>query len=304
MNARRLSTAARTLREPLLIQHAWARRRFRRAGLTEAQIELPSASVHCWAAQEDERPPLLLLMGFGASVEWQFHPNVRALARHRRLIVPDLLYFGGTVARGTERTIDLQVQVMVELLDHLGIERADVAGLSYGGFVALGLTQQHIARVDRTILIASPGQAMQPEDYDAMCRRFDVECMSSVLMPREPDGVTTLMKIAWHNPPWIPKRMLGQVHAHLFSDRVEHKRALLADLVGLFERRPEYVEPPGPVLLVWGEHDAIFPVEVGHRLRRLLGARAQMTVLKSAAHAPQLEHPRRFNRAVSDFLRG
>ncbi len=303
MNAR-LSSAARTLRDPLLIQYAWARRRFRRAGLVERQIELPSASVHCWAAEADDRPPLLLLMGFGASVEWQFHPNVRALAKHRRLIVPDLVHFGGTTARGTENTIQLQVDVMIELLDHFGIEQADVGGLSYGGFVALGLTQQHRERVGRTILIASPGHAMQPADYDAMCGRFDVDCMSEVLMPHGPEGVTTLMQIAWHSPPWIPKRLLGQVHTHLFSDRVEHKRALLADLVGLFEERPEYVEPPGPVLLVWGEHDAIFPVEVGHRLRRMLGARAQMTVLRKAAHAPQLEHPRRFNRAVSDFLRG
>ncbi len=293
---------------PLRLQRAIARRRFRRAGLTERRIELPGVSVHCWVGDPDGRPALLLLMGFGASVEWQFHPNVRALARHSRLIVPDLVHFGGTFApgpvqRGAERSIELQVRVAVGLLDALGIEKADIGGLSYGGFVAYGLAQRHPERVDRTILVASPGPAILPADYEAMCRRFDVSSMSEVLMPREASGVRTLMQIAWHRPPWIPARMLPQVHDHLFADRVDDKRALLADLIALFDDRPPFAAPPGPVLLVWGEHDAIFPVELGHRLRRMLGARAQMTVLRDAAHAPQLEHPRRFNRALADFLR-
>ncbi len=297
-----IAAAVRGLREPLRIQHAWARRRFRSAGLTEHQIELPSASVHCWLGEDDGRPPLVLLMGFGASVEWQFHPNVRALARHRRLIVPDLVYFGGSRARGTERTLELQVQVIAELLDELNIERADLAGLSYGGFVAFGLALRHPERVGCTVFVASPGPAMQPADYVAMCRRFDVPDMAEVLMPDEPAGVPRLLEIAWHRPPWIPAWILPQVHAHLFADRVDHKRALLANLVGLFDDRPDYCPPPGPVLLVWGEHDQVFPVELAHRLRRMLGAKAQLTVLRKAAHAPQLEHPRRFNRALNDFF--
>lgn len=297
-----IQTAVRNIREPLRIQHAFARGRFRRAGLTECQVELPCASLHCWLGEDDGKPPLILLMGFGASVEWQFHPNVRALSKHRRLVVPDLVYFGGSTANGTERSIEMQVRVIVQLMDELRIARADLAGLSYGGFVVYGMALEHRERVGRTVYVASPGPAMQPHDYAAMCNRFDVPCMSEVLMPHEPNGARRLLEIAWHRPPWIPGRMLPHVHDHLFADRVDHKRALLADLVGLFDNRPVYVPPPGPVLLVWGEHDQVFPVELAHRYRRMLGAKAQLTVLRKAAHAPQLEHPRRFNRALNDFF--
>ena len=79
---------------------AMLRRRFHRAGLSERRCELTSASVRCFVG-DTGGPPLLLLMGFGASVEWQFHPNVAALARRHQLIIPDLVHFGGSESEET-----------------------------------------------------------------------------------------------------------------------------------------------------------------------------------------------------------
>jgi pimeloyl-ACP methyl ester carboxylesterase len=55
-------------------------------------------------------------------------------------------------------------------------------------------------------------------------------------------------------------------------------------------------------LVVWGEHDRIFPVDLARRLVAHLGGRARLAVLPEAAHAPNLEHPTPFNRHVLDFL--
>ncbi len=140
---------------------AMLRRRFHRAGLSERRCELASASVRCFVG-DTGGPPLLLLMGFGASVEWQFHPNVAALARRHQLIIPDLVHFGGSKSEETP-CLEMQTRVAFELLDHLGVRSADVLGLSYGGFVALWMASDRPSRVERLVLVACPGPASRAE---------------------------------------------------------------------------------------------------------------------------------------------
>ena len=60
--------------------------------------------------------------------------------------------------------------------------------------------------------------------------------------------------------------------------------------------------PRARTLLVWGEHDAVFPLPLAERLQRKLGDLCQLEVLKKAAHAPNIEKKRRFNRVVLKFL--
>jgi pimeloyl-ACP methyl ester carboxylesterase len=57
------------------------------------------------------------------------------------------------------------------------------------------------------------------------------------------------------------------------------------------------------VLLVWGERDKSVDLSVGRAAAALIPG-ARLVVLPGAGHAPYLEKPEAFNRAVIEFLNG
>jgi len=297
----RVSRAWALARSPVRIHGAWLRRRFRAAGLREHQVELDSGSVHCWAGGSG--PPVMLLHGFGASALWQWYPQVPALARGFRLILPDLLFFGDSTSSRAERTVRFQAAAMLQLAEHLGFRRFHLVGLSYGGFVSLAMASLRPERVGRLCLVGCPGHAMGPEEVERLLRRFGASHVRDILLPRGPEGVRRLIRIAWHRPPRVPGFLLRDTYDVLFCRQVEQQSELLDSLLSEAGSAPAPPWPlPHPVLILWGEHDPIFPSYLADRLRAQLGDTAERTVLNGTAHAPNVEVPARFNRLLMEFL--
>jgi pimeloyl-ACP methyl ester carboxylesterase len=251
---------------------------------------------------------LLLLPGFGATAIWQWHPQIKALAQQHQLIVPDLLFFGESRSRRAERSLDAQAQAMRQLLDSLNIDKAHVLGLSYGGFVAYTLAARWPERVQRLILNNSPGPVIGRPEVESLLRKFQVDRIQDLFIPREFEGLRRLLQLGWHKAPMVPGWILADAHRVLFRDQVEEKYELLTQLLGLIDSPEERLplSEPGaiqsPTLILWGAHDPVFPLHLAHRLHRHLGRLASLKIVAGAAHAPNLEKPRDFNRYVLNFL--
>jgi pimeloyl-ACP methyl ester carboxylesterase len=56
-----------------------------------------------------------------------------------------------------------------------------------------------------------------------------------------------------------------------------------------------------PTLIIWGDQDEVFPVEVGQKLHASIKT-SELLVLKDSGHMPMWEDPDRTNRAILDFL--
>ena len=91
--------------------------------------------------QSGKGPVALFLHGFPLDHSmWQF--QWEDLSEVRTCVVPDLRGFGASATPGPELlTMDQHALDMMDLLDHLGADRADIVGLSMGGYVALALWQ-------------------------------------------------------------------------------------------------------------------------------------------------------------------
>lgn len=118
------------------------------------------AGRNIWVTQLGEGAPLLLLHGGGpgATGTSNFIRNIPALARHFRLIVPDLPGYGRTT-KGVDRADpfgDL-AGAMLGLLDALGLDRVHALGNSLGGACALRLALDRPNRVDRLVLLGPGG---------------------------------------------------------------------------------------------------------------------------------------------------
>ena len=272
-----------------------------RQGVRSESVRLGDANVRYY--EGGEGPPVILLHGFGASAVWQWHEQIAPLARERRVIVPDLLWFGGSWSKRREFTVDHQIEVVVALLDHLGIASADIVGISYGGIVAHELAALHPGRVERLALLASPGRSYTPADHRALLDRFAVANAAELLLPQTPDAVQTLLELGYHKPPRTPRWVNGQVLRAMYGQFRDEKAALLDSLLGELQRlgtRPGEVRHQ--TLLIWGEHDPVFPLEIGQRLQGQMRGRARLRVIERAGHAPNLEHGALVARWLGDFF--
>ena len=102
--------------------------------------------------------PLVCLHGAGpgASAWSNFRGNVEAFASRYRTILVDLPQYGRSDKPViTEGRQSFSARVMHELLDELGIERANLLGNSMGGQVALKLAIEWPSRVHRLIAVGS-----------------------------------------------------------------------------------------------------------------------------------------------------
>ncbi|XP_066373304.1 uncharacterized protein [Miscanthus floridulus] len=306
---------------PLL--DAYFRRRFAAAGLVEASIPLDggATTVHCWrfspgAADDgegDARPVLVLLHGFGPPATWQWRRQVGPLLRRFRLIVLDLLFFGGSSTTSAPRAGRVseaqQAEAVAKLVaavvaPALGAPvRVSVAGTSYGGFVAY-----HVARllgpaaVER-VVIASSNLLKAADDDRALLHRGGAERVEDVMLPRSPEQMRRLLQLAYHRSRrFTPGFVLRDLVQYLYSDKVEEKKELIKGITLGNKDKFQLTPLPQEVLVLWGEHDQIFPIEKAFEVARKLGANARLEVLKDTGHMPQEEDPKRFNEAILNFL--
>src|SRR3954447_22186260 len=115
-------------------------------------------------------PAVLFSHGFLMDGE-MFEPQVRALADEFRCITWDERAFGRTEYDGKPFTYWDSASDAVGLLDHLGIERAVLAGMSQGGFLSLRAALASPARVQALVLIDTQSGGEDPavlEGYRAM----------------------------------------------------------------------------------------------------------------------------------------
>jgi hypothetical protein len=87
----------------------------------------------------------------------------------------------------------------------------------------------------------------------------------------------------------------------MFAEQAAERRALIDELEGRTDEELAW-SLWHPTLLVWGEHDELFPVGVAERLAAAIGPHAELHVIAEANHAPNIEHPEEFNAVVIEFL--
>jgi pimeloyl-ACP methyl ester carboxylesterase len=106
--------------------------------------------------------PLVLLHGGLQTIELGFGDALAEFAKNHRVIAIELQGHGRTPDTERPYALDDLAGDVVALLDHLGVERADVFGFSLGGLVAVQLGVRHPDRVGRLVLASAH---VRPDGY-------------------------------------------------------------------------------------------------------------------------------------------
>lgn len=240
-----------------------------------------------------EAPPVIFSHGFLMDHE-MFDRQVKELRDTHRVITWDARGFGRTEFDGQPFSYWDSARDLLGLLDHLGISRAVLGGMSQGGYLSLRAALLAPDRVRALILIdtqAPPETDEKIAEYGMMVEAWlehgyqqDLAELVSGLIIGDPDEEPRWRE-KWAE--WDPQRLWPASTALLDRDDISERLE----------------EIDAPVLVIHGENDSAIPVDRAHDLVAALPEATGPVVIESAAHAPNLSHPEPVNQAIRGFLR-
>ncbi len=242
--------------------------------------------------------PVLLVHGhpFNRSM-WR--PQVRWLTeRGFRVITPDLRGYGESpVTTGGKTTLDVFATDLRDLLDHLGVDRVLLGGLSMGGQIVLEFHRLYARRL-AGLLIADSSARADDEAARQVRRDTAARVLAEGMEPYATQVLPKMMAPANIGAlPAVAEQVLGMMKS-------TSPAGAAAALVGRAER-PDYVEMltkiAVPTLVVVGSEDEFTPVAEAELMAGRIPD-ATLAVIDGAGHLPNLERPAQFNAALDRFL--
>jgi pimeloyl-ACP methyl ester carboxylesterase len=185
---------------------------------------------------------------------------------------------------------------LAALIESLGIGPAHVAGLSWGGTVALELYHRHPGLVATLILIDTYAgwKGSLPAD-EVQARVADARRMLAA-PPGEFDP--TLAGLFASDPPEDFVPLLAAIAAGVRPATLEQELTIMAD-ADLSDLLPHIAVP---TLLLWGDSDTRSPLSVARQFEEAIPD-TELVVIEGAGHMSHLERPEQVNTAVRAFCR-
>lgn len=238
--------------------------------------------------------PMVLLHGSGAGVTgWEnWHGVMPELAKHFRVLVPDIIGFGFTERpEGTKYSIKLWVHHLLGFLDALEIEKSILVGNSFGGALSLALAVRNAHRVDRMVLMGTPAGSFTQRS--AMARSWYYE--PSLV------NMTELLRTFPYNPVFVTNEMVRLRHevTQLAGGMEAYRKLFPEPSTGGQTREVKGIPPEDlrtittPILALHGQHDERVPLECGIRIAREC-PNADLHIFANCGHWVQIERKEDF----------
>jgi len=220
--------------------------------------------IEMYFEERGQGEPLVLLHGFtGAGADWQHVYDLDELAGRWRLIVPDLRGHGRSSNPGGVFTHAQCARDVTALLDHLGVARFRAVGMSLGGNTLLHMASRQPDRAAAMVLVSATMH--YPAQARAIMRQMTEEGRS----PAE----------------WAEMR--GR-HAH-GDDQIRtlwrNARAFADDHEDMAFTPPRLATITTPTLIVYGDRDPLYPVEMAVDMYRAI-PNASLCVVPGGGHGP------------------
>jgi pimeloyl-ACP methyl ester carboxylesterase len=255
----------------------------------ERYITTPFGPTHLLVNGPPDAPPLVLLPGMSVTA-LMWLPNIAAFSQHFRCYAVDVIgdYGRSELAdpRRSIRTGGGYTLWMLDLLDGLELDQANILGASHGGYIALNLAADAPRRVARLILQAPSALTLTTSKVLPMIFRY-------LLFPN-PANRERL--ITW-----------------LIGDHPAVHEAFYRQMWWGLQGRPKAAVPvlfpaarlkriTAPTLLLLGLRDPAIPAEAARRRAEKYIRHVQTVVVPDAGHALNILAPDFLEPAVVKFL--
>jgi pimeloyl-ACP methyl ester carboxylesterase len=221
-----------------------------------------------------------------------FAPQVAALRDAYRVVTWDQRGHGEAEHEGTWSYWDSADDVLA-LLDHLGVQRAVLAGMSQGGFLSLRAALRSPERVRALVLLDTQAGVEDP----AVVPLY--EGMTAAWAAEGPSQDTLDFAAAAILGPGADEQSWKELWAAMPNHRAPQVMHPLLTRDDVTDRLGEIT---CPALVVHGDADASIPVEKAQALVDGLPGAAALVLVPGAGHAANLTFPEVVNPALRAFL--
>jgi pimeloyl-ACP methyl ester carboxylesterase len=231
-------------------------------------------------------PPLVLIMGYGLTMEAWDPRLVHALAEHHRVVMFDNSGIGHTRQLTAPVSIDAMAGQASALITTLGLGRPDVLGWSMGGMIAQALAVLHPDQVHRLVLCATfPGNGENNAPQNTKGLRGD--------FPADQGGAFNSYEaaIAFYPAGSAPPAVAKSQQVYAMSDWWAGNDASGRDTPRISV----------PTLIADGADDSIDPVPNDRVLASIISG-SRLTLYPDAGHAFLFQDWSSFAALVNSFL--
>src|SRR3989440_11054803 len=253
-------------------------------GWTQTDVELAGVTLHL-ARAGSGRPVLILHHDIGTPERLDFYD---ALARRFAVIVPHHPGYGRSERPQWLRNVRDVAVIYQRLLADLGIDRASLIGLGFGGWIAAEMATMAPREFHRMVLVGAMG--LKPPDGDI----FDQAIVSYLDYARA----------GFHDQ---------HAFAHIYGDVTTDQLVewdLCREMCFRIAWKPYMYNPTlpqlldgvrAPALVVWGDDDKVVPKSAGELYPRSL-REARLEIVRAAGHCVEMEQPDALARLVTPFI--
>jgi len=244
----------------------------------------------------------------GSSATWRL--IMPALAERFTVIAPDLLGHGDSDKPRGDYSLGSFASSVRDLLLALGHERATLVGQSLGGGVAMQFAYQFPERCERLVLVSSGGLG---DEVNLLLRLLALPGAEFVLPLAcnnwlHDAGVNVagwLAKVGLQTSPhltevWDSYGSLADAETRI---AFVHTLRSVIDVAGQRVSAADrlYLAADRAVLIIWGDHDHIIPVDQGRATHEAIPG-SRLEIFEHTGHFPHREHPHRFTEVLIDFM--
>jgi pimeloyl-ACP methyl ester carboxylesterase len=199
-------------------------------------------------ASKDAVPLILLHGGHGSWEHWR--KNIEGLSQHFHLLVPDMPGYGDSSLFDSQFQAGIVDPMIATINSLVGVdEPIDIAGFSFGGFVAAHIANQRKG-IRKLALLGSAGHGGP--------RRSKGELLAwkEIYASGDAQELQRVMRENLYQQMFSTYDRIDSLAMRIHQDAcvaTRFKSKHIARPGGLAEQLEMY---PGPALLIWGEHDS------------------------------------------------
>ena len=265
--------------------------------------EIMGMSVHYRdEGPRDDVEPIVLLHGTSASLHtWDGWAD--ALKGQRRVIRMDLPGFGltGPMPDGNYR-LPHYVEFVVALMDQLGVQKAVVAGNSFGGNLAWKVAVDHPQRVSKLVLVDAAGYPYDAQSVPIGFKIAQIPALKPLMQNTLPHGmIESSVRNVYGDPSKVTPELIDRYYE--LTLRAGNRGALGER----FRQSPggEFAQQipsiTQPTLILWGGQDRLIPPNNAEQFKQDIQG-SHLVVFDGLGHVPHEEDPVATVAAVQAFL--
>ena len=238
-------------------------------------------------------PVVILAHGFLMD-QTMFDPQVAVLSPEFRVITWDERGFGQTKWDGKEFNYWDSARDCLGLMDHLGIQKCVIGGMSQGGFLTLRAALTAPERVTALVLIDTAADNDSEETLAGYRMMVDTWVQNGPV----PDLTAIIAGIIIAEPIESAKRI-----AKWQDYTTEAIKATANCLLNRDDITSRLGEIKCPAIIIHGTADTAISMERAEALRAGLVGAGKVVTIEGAAHASNLTHSQLVNPPLLEFLR-